>query len=240
MTPEPVSALARAAAEVVEPVFRRLDSVAEAVAASHSERTPMPWSEADLAGVRERVVQLVTEDRFTVGLGFIAAPGVVEGRERYLLWWEQRGDRVVRLRLNFDPSSIDVYDYLEMEWFQLARGGRERVAFGPYVDYSGSGLYIVTATVPVRVDGTFVGVAGADLLASELERRLVAVLQRSPREAVLVGPERRVVAANTPRWVVGTRLPEPPVVGAEFSEVEEVPSGTGWLLAVASQEVVDN
>jgi hypothetical protein len=239
MTPEPVtaSALARAAAEVVEPVYQRLADLAATVAASRSRP---PWSESDLAAVRERVVQLVTEDEITVGLGFIAAPGVVEDRERYLLWWEQRGGRVARLRLNFDPSSIDVYDYLEMEWFQLARSGQDRVAFGPYVDYSGSGLYIVTTTVPVRVDGTFVGVVGADLLASELERRLVAVLQRSPREAVLVGPERRVVAANTPRWVVGTRLPEPPAVGAEFSEVEGVPSGTGWLLAVAPPEVADN
>jgi len=236
MTPEPLTAaaLAREAAEVVEPAYQRLADIAATVAASRSRR---PWSESDLAAVRELIVQLVMEDEITVGLGFIAAPGVVEDRERYLMWWERQGDRISRLRLNFDPSSIDVYDYLQMEWFQLARSGQDRVAFGPYVDYSGSGLYIVTATVPVRVDGTFVGVAGADLLASELERRLVAVLRRSPREAVLVGPERRVVAANTPRWVVGTRVPEPPAVGAEFSEVEEVPNGTGWLLAVAPQEV---
>ena len=237
MTPEPVtvSALARAAAEVVEPAYQRLADIAATVAASRSRP---PWSESDLGAVRELIVQLVMVDEITVGLGFIAAPGVVEDRERYLMWWERRADRIARLRLNFDPSSIDVYDYLQMEWFQLARSGQDRVAFGPYVDYSGSGLYIVTATVPVRVDGIFVGVAGADLLASELERRLVAVLRRSRREAVLVGPERRVVAANTPRWVVGTRLAEPPAVGAEFSEVEEVPSGTGWLLAVAPQEVV--
>jgi hypothetical protein len=240
MTPEPVTALAHAAAEVVAPVFRRLDSVAATVAACHSERTPMPWSESDLGAVRELVVRLVMEDEITVGLGFVAAPGVVEARDRYMMWWQRRGDRVARLRLNFDPSSIDVYDYLEMEWFQLARSGRERVAFGPYIDYSGSELYTVTATVPVRVDGTFVGVAGADLVASELERRLVAVLRRSRREVVLVGAERRVLAANTPRWVAGTRLPEPPAVGADFSEVIEVPSGTGWLLAVAPQEVADS
>ncbi|MBO9520606.1 MAG: PDC sensor domain-containing protein [Nocardioidaceae bacterium] len=226
-----IEELAGAVAEVVEPAFARLADVAGTVAAGPARR---PWAEADLAPVRERLVALVAEDAMLVGLGFVAAPGIVEDRERYLLWWERKDDRLSRLRLNFDPSSIDVYDYLQMEWYQEARGGRDRVAFGPYVDYSGSGLYIVTATVPVRVDGEFVGVAGADLVASELERRLVTVLQRAGRDAVLVGPERRVVAANTPRWVVGTRLPSMPVPGDEFAAVAEVPSGTGWILAIGS------
>ena len=34
-------------------------------------------------------------------------------------------------------------------------------------------------------------------------------------------------------------FPEAPAAGAEFSAVEEVPSGTGWLLGVAAQEVAD-
>ncbi|CAA9315136.1 MAG: FIG00828551: hypothetical protein [uncultured Nocardioidaceae bacterium] len=158
----------------------------------------------------------------------------MHGHERFMSWWQRSpAGGVARLRLNFDPASVDVYDYLQMEWFQSARGGRRRVVYGPYVDYSGSELYILTMTVPVHLAGGFVGVVGADLAATALERRLVLVLRRSADEAVLVSAERRVLATNSPRWVVGTRLPGLPTAGASFTTVEEVPNGTGWLVAVA-------
>lgn len=231
--PVTVFDVAEEVADVVEPVFGQLGRIAT-TAAERIASGPRPASEAQLAVVRDQVFESLALDELTAGMGFVAAPGVIEGRDRYMLWWQRRQDRVARLRLNFDPNSVDVYDYLHMEWFQLASSGRQRVAFGPYVDYSGSELYAVTVTVPVRVGAEFVGVVGADLVVNELERRLVTVLQKCPHEIVLVGAERRVIAANTARWVVGTRLPSLPVTGAEFDEVVDVPSGTGWLLAAAA------
>jgi hypothetical protein len=222
-----------AAAGVLEPVFERLVRIAETVAANHLDESS-PWSETDLAPVKDLLLQLLTEDQITAGMGFVAAPGAMEGQDRYMMWWQRRGDRVARLRLNFDPTSIDVYDYVQMEWYQLPRSGSDRVAFGPYVDYSGSGLYTVTATVPVRVEGRFVGVVGADLVFTELERRLVSVLRQVPADAIVVSAERRVLAANTARWVVGSKLPAMPRTGEEFASVEEIPVGTGWVLATSA------
>jgi hypothetical protein len=171
-------------------------------------------------------------------MGFIAAPSVVEGRERYLLWFQRHGERVARLRLNFDPASVDVYDYLQMDWYQFALRGQARVAYGPYVDYSGSDMYTITATIPVLADGIFLGVAGADLVVAEVEHRLLAALRQSPQDAVVVSTERRVITANTSRWMVGARLPSMPTAGRSadptaFREVVEMPLGTGWVLAVA-------
>ncbi|WP_197415269.1 hypothetical protein [Mycobacterium sp. M26] len=54
----------------------------------------------------------------------------------------------------------------------------------------------------------------------------------------MVNTERRVIAANTPRWIVGSLLPSMPQAGpaadpAAFRDVAEMPLGTEWLLAIA-------
>jgi hypothetical protein len=71
-----------------------------------------------------------------------------------------------------------------------------------------------------------------------VERSLLAVLRQTGRDAVVVNTERRVLAANTPRWFVGSRLPEMPRTASgkdagEFGEVAEMPLGTGWVVAIA-------
>ncbi|MFV2176240.1 cache domain-containing protein [Actinomadura sp. LOL_016] len=232
--------LARAASDMLEPVFARLSRIAEAVAES---RPPGGdgWSEAHLDGVQSLLRELLAEDRLAVGFGFAAAPGQIDGEDRYMAWWQRQGELAVRLRLNFDPTSIDVYDYLQMEWFKPAQQSRRRVAYGPYVDYSGSELYVVTAAVPITVDGRFLGVSGVDLAVGELERRLIGVLRGAPTDAVIVNAERRVIAANTPRWVIGALLPHMPTSsgtagGGAFVDVVELPLSTGWVLALAEPE----
>lgn len=231
--------LAQAVSEVLEPTFSRLARVAAAVAKSRPDDGAV-WTERHLGTVMDHIDVAIAEDAVAVGMGFVAAPDTVEGRDRFMAWRQRLGEKVVRLQLNFDPTSVDVYDYLEMEWFQLAEQGRERVAFGPYVDYSGAGLYVVTLTIPVIIDGAFVGVVGADLVAHELEKRLVGALQTCPLDAVVISAERRVIATNTPRWVAGARLRSLPEVGvpsesSEFVDVADLPAGTGWTLALAEK-----
>lgn len=243
--PDPdAGTLARAASDALEPVFARLARVAEAVAES---RPPggAGWSEAHLGEVQDLLVEVLAEDRIAVGFGFVAAPGQIDGEDRYMAWWQRQGERAVRLRLNFDPDSVDVYDYLQMEWFRPAQRLQRRVAYGPYVDYSGSELYVVTAAIPITVDGDFVGVSGVDLSVGELERRLIGVLRGAPTDAVIVNTERRVIAANTPRWVIGARLPQMPAPSgpaglSSFVDVVELPLSTGWVLALAEPEAHAN
>lgn len=231
--------VAAALCAILLPVYERIERVAATVAATPAP--PGEWTESDLAPVQERIVASIVEDDALVGMGFVPAPLVIAGQERAMMWWQRNDGRTTRLRLNFDRSSIDVYDYVEMEWFQQPAAGRARVAMGPYVDYSGSELYIVTTAVPVLVDGRFVGVTGADLLFGELERRLVDALRKEPFEAVIVNAERRVIAANSPRWVLGTRLAAAPEVGrAEggvvYAAVEPLLPGMGWVLGLVVAE----
>ncbi|MGK2854410.1 MAG: hypothetical protein ACSLE3_10000, partial [Microbacteriaceae bacterium] len=89
-------------------------------------------------------------------------------------------------------------------------------------------------TIPVIADGTFLGVAGADLVVGDVERRLIEVLRHSDEDAVVVNTERRVIAANTPRWLVGSRLDAVPMIGETYADVAELPLGTGWSVAIAN------
>ena len=212
--------LAAEASRAVEPVYTLLERVAYEVLRSRPPRAAL--TETHFSGLQRLLADLLATEHGVWGMGFVAAPAVVEGRERYMAWWQRHTDRVARLRLNFDPTSIDVYDYLQMDWYQLAQRGQQRVAYGPYVDYSGSDMYTITATIPVIAEGTFLGVAGADLVVGDIELRLIEVLRQAPTEAVVV---------NTARWLVGSRLAAMPATGETFAEVAELPLGTGWLLA---------
>ncbi|WP_099022954.1 PDC sensor domain-containing protein [Mycolicibacterium palauense] len=241
--------LAERASGTLEPVYRQLEQVSAEVLGSWSQRAGL--TEARLSGLHRLLVELLQSGDAAWGIGFVAAPFVVDGKERYLAWWQRRAERVARLRLNFDPTSIDVYDYLQMDWYRLAQRGQARVAYGPYVDYSGSDMYTITATVPVVADGEFLGVAGADLVVGEVERGLLEVLSQTSDDAVIVSSERRVIAANTPRWLVGSKLAAMPAVadpgavdavsgdalpGEAFRAVADLPLGTGWTLALAAPD----
>jgi hypothetical protein len=179
----------------------------------------------------------------------VAARGVVGGKDRHLEWWQRtaHGDGgtagFARIRLNLDPESVDLYDYLDMDWFTVPRREKRRYVYGPYVDFSGADSYVLAMTVPVFDPGgardapaaEFLGVAGADLRMSHLEPELLAVLRSIPAPAVLVTAERRVIAANTPRWISGTRLDRLPAPGDQlFAAVTPIGADSGWLLAAAA------
>ena len=203
------------------------------------------------------------------GAGVVAAPGVIAGKERHLEWWQRTlaadGGQggFARIRLNLDPESVDLYDYLDMDWFTVPRKLGRRYVYGPYVDFSGADRYVLTLTIPVFADGVpggeasearvpdagagvtgagspstgeheFLGIAGTDIRMSHLEPELLAMLRPVPVPAVLVTGERRVVVANTPRWIPGTRLGQLPAPGdGTFAVVTEIGADSGWLLAAA-------
>jgi hypothetical protein len=55
--------------------------------------------------------------------------------------------------------------------------------------------------------GRFAGVAGADILAEEVERLVLPALARLPQAAALVSGDGRVIAANTSSLLPGSILP---------------------------------
>jgi hypothetical protein len=228
---------------VLDDIFGPLTVIATAFATrrSASRAAGGDLTPDRLSGLREIIWQQLGRLPAADGAGIVAAPGVVAGRDRHLEWWQRTGsaegspEGYARIRLNLDPESIDLYDYLEMDWFTVPRGEGRPYVYGPYIDFSGADRYVLTMTLPVLDDGEFLGVAGADLRMSHLEPELLAILRSVPAAAVLVTAERRVVAANSARWIAGTRVPRPPVPGdGEFAAVTEIGTDSGWRLAVAA------
>lgn len=193
------------------------------------------YGTADLAGTKPLIIERLDALPEADGLGLLVAPGLLPDRERHIEWWQRGATGYVPLRLNLDPTSVDVYDYFAAEWYVAARDGGRRMVFGPYVDYSGADRYICTCTVPVYDGDRFLGVAGIDLRMDGLESRLLGALRGADRDAVLVGRERRVVAANCSRWLVGSRLPRAPRAGdGTFAAVGEVGMESEWTLALTA------
>jgi hypothetical protein len=193
-----------------------------------------PLIESRLQPIRGHAVEWLGTGSTACGYGFVAAPGVVDGRDRYLCWF-QRSDRDVRrLQLNFDIDDVNVYDYLDMDWYTRTEETRHPVIHGPWVDYTGSDQYVLTMAVPVVNGSDFLGICGSDVVMTRLEVELIPILRRLAGEAFLVNSNRQVVVSNSPRWIPGDRLRTHPLEHREdFATVAPVVLGSGWALATA-------
>lgn len=196
---------------LIERVLASVTEVAEAMtsvaAAARTGRRPL--RRADLAALRPLVAQVLARHRgFAAGAGVVLAPDVLADAPRCIdWWWADQG--IGQLEVDLDPASAEFYDYTSTEWYrEPARTGQPCIA-GPYVDYICTHKYTFTVSVPVVDDGRFVGVAGADILADEVERMLLpalSMLGRANGRAVLVSGDGRVIASGTASILPGTVL----------------------------------
>jgi hypothetical protein len=145
-----------------------------------------------VAGVLERHAGLVA------GVGVVLAPGALADAPRCIeWWWADQGSGLEQLQVDLDPESAEFYDYTTTEWYQSPeRTGRPSVV-GPYVDYICTRQYTFTLSVPIAIAGRFVGVAGADILAGQVEQMVRPGLSLLGRVAVLTSGNGRVIASNT-------------------------------------------
>jgi hypothetical protein len=185
---------------------------------------------ATLAGVRAPIASLLRRhEGFAAGAGIVAAPGVLADAERWLeWWWADRGSGIERLEVDLDADSAEFYDYTTTEWYrEPERTGRPAVA-GPYVDYICTHAYTFTLSVPLVLRGRFLGVAGADVLAEEVERAVLPALARRPRTAVLVSGNGRVIASNDASFAPGVVLARQ--AGADALVPARAAAGLPWTL----------
>ncbi len=163
---------------------------------------------SDLLALRPRAIEVLRRhEGLAAGAGVVLAPDVLADAERAIeWWWEDRGSGHERLEVDLDPESAEFYDYTCEEWYrEPQRTGRACVA-GPYVDYICTHEYTFTITVPILAHGRFAGVAGADILAAQVERAVVPGLRRLHGTAVLASAGGRVIASNSSRLTPGMVL----------------------------------
>jgi hypothetical protein len=208
----PVQALVDRVSELCESTFAAVDGlrgVAEQLFLPWTEGAPMRCADVEpIAGVVRPVLE--TPGTPLVGAGLVVQPGVLDDAQHWMEWWYRaRGDEGLRrLYPVLDSDAESFYDYTVLPWFVIPRDTGARHVTGPYVDWLCTEEYTLTFTVPLF--GThpergrqYLGVVGADIVNSWVERRLLPLLHRAGQPAALVNAEGRVVVANHPSLVTG-------------------------------------
>jgi hypothetical protein len=227
MTAEQAAAVVSVA---VERVFATVSRVRGLVLATHRAAIERGdgLHEVDIDGLRPPLRELLAGDPAVVGLGMIFVPGLLPERGLGLEWWQSEPDLPAPTRLEVDlrADSLDFYDYPAAEWFVLPQQTGERHVAGPYVDVHGTDRYLLTFTEPVVADGTFLGVAGADVPVARFETLVLQGLAELPVDIVVIAEEGRVVLSTWSRRLTGELLP-----AAAAPDRLSLP-GLPWQLAV--------
>lgn len=221
-----------AVAEMVDSVFRQVNSVRDQLAACFRAFGDDGVTRRDVASLQPRLRRLLIEGQGLLrGAGVVLAPAQLMDAARWIDWWviDDAGS-IQATVFDFDERSLDYYDYTDAEWYLAPRAGVERSVVGPYVDFNGLNDYIVTATIPVIVDGAFVGIAGADLSVDKIERRLVSARRTLSHnhlrgELVIVNASDRIVASTSARHIAGS------LCSAKGAARAEIP-GVSWSIVV--------
>jgi hypothetical protein len=199
----------------IERVLTSAAGVATATASfcAAAQQAGRPLRHADLAALRPVVADVLREhDSLVAGAGVVLAPDTLADAPRCIdWWWAGVNSGPEQLQVDLDPESAEFYDYTTTEWYRSPeRTGMPTVA-GPYVDYICTHQYTFTLAVPIVHDRRFVGVAGADILASRVEQLVLPALSRIDRAMVLIGGNGRVIASNTASILPGAVVSRQPL-----------------------------
>lgn len=192
-----------------EALFDSLGVIAAAVVEAFAQRRPI--SATDLGDLVHPHAAATLARHPVVGAGFVARPGWLADRDLYLAWWQ--GEDRTLLAERGVPLGHHVFDYTRHEWFQTPLTTGARHVTGPYVDYVCTDEYVLTATVPVLVDGEMAGVAGADTPLETFEGLMRGPLAAS-RDVVLVNDHDRCVVAADPLLRSGQHVDAATYAGA--------------------------
>jgi len=193
--PTATDSLARCAIAVAAyfgALFGSLEGIADKVGEAFVAHGPM--SAATLSDLVRPLAAQTLAEHPVVGGGFVASPGWLTDREHFLAWWQ--GENRTLLAERGVPLGHHVFDYTVHEWFQTPLRTGLRHVTGPYVDYVCTDEYVLTATLPVLVNGQMAGVAGADTRLETFEQLMREPLRGGGDVVLVNGHDRCVVAAD--------------------------------------------
>jgi hypothetical protein len=171
----------------------------------------------DFAATRPLVAGLLREHAsLAAGAGVVLAPHTVADAPRCIeWWWTDQSARIVPLEVDLDPESAEFYDYTTTDWYREPERTDAPTLAGPYVDFICTHEYTFTLAVPIRHAGRFIGVAAADILATQVERLVLPGLcalglAGTGQAAVLTSGQGRVIASTNASLPPGSALPRWP------------------------------
>ena len=168
----------------------------------------------DFAATRPLVAGLLREHAgLAAGAGVVLAPHTVADAPRCIeWWWADQSARIVPLEVDLDPESAEFYDYTTTDWYREPERTGVPTLAGPYVDFICTHEYTFTLAAPVRQAGRFIGVAAADILATQVERLVLPGLSglglaELGYTAALASAHGRVIASTSASLPPGVALP---------------------------------
>lgn len=187
-------------------LFSDLGQIAEAVTAAADAAPGTPRRSEYLFLKRELANFIKLHSDLINGAGIAYAPGSLPEAPHWLEWWRDQPNGEPRfVTHDFNPDSLNYYDYTTREWFTLPVSAGHPVTVGPYVDLGGINVNIVTLCVPAPTPQG-IHVLGCDLTLATLERVFLRALQLRDPAVVLMGPNGRVISSNNARIASGTLL----------------------------------
>jgi hypothetical protein len=150
-----------------------------------------------------------------IGAGFVAAPRFLSDTDWHLAWWLGHSNTfgvgstpagIRRLEAEEDERSESFRDYTNLEWWRVPAATGTRHITGPYVDYLCTDDYTLTLTVPTTHDGDMVGIVGADIYVTDIERMLLPRVRAIGEPASIVNSAGRVVVSTDPHRATGSLL----------------------------------
>jgi hypothetical protein len=208
---------AAALSSSISRVFVDLEKIAETVTAAAAaapgtpRRSEFLFLKQDLANFIKQHSDLI------IGAGIAYAPGSLQETTHWLEWWRtQRTGEPRFVTHDLNPESLNYYDYTSREWFTIPTASGSPVAVGPYVDFGGINVSIITLCVPApTAQGT--QILGCDLTLANLEGVFLRALQLREPVVVLLGPNGRVIASNSARIATGTLFLEEDMARADIT-----------------------
>jgi hypothetical protein len=172
-----------------------------------SRGTKAVVTERDLRAVQPAAAAFLRSHEIPMAAGIVVGPGVIENKDGSIDFWRRSDSGTTqRIVFNLSPDDPGFYDFVTYEWFaEVVATGKPAIQ-GPYLDYAGMDKYILTAMVPLSLDGVLIGTAGCDVEVRELERVIMPILRTIPGDAALVSKFDRIILGNSGRFLVGNRV----------------------------------
>lgn len=204
---------------------RMADAVRSAVAPTGATGGVGPFDDAQLATMKSHAVDLLSRRTLADGAGVIFDPDGIAIPEQLIQWQvRSQGGGFEPYGFVYDADSTEYYDFMRLPWFETPRRTGAPTLTGPYLDFLGVDDYVLTATVPIVSDGVFMGVAGADIQVSALERIMLSRCRGLRVPVALVAAQDRIVCANSARYLPGDRLPQDAGTGQRMVLPTHVPT----------------
>ncbi|HEY4616203.1 MAG TPA: hypothetical protein VIG75_12140 [Citricoccus sp.] len=218
---EIVRSLSASLAADFDDLYADLDRMATAIrsavvpeGSSALPDTVGPFDDEQLVAMREHAVGLLSRRAMADGAGFIFNADRIAVHEQLIQWQVRSQDGGFEpYGFVYDADSTEYYDFMRLPWFETPRRTGTPTLAGPYLDYLGVDEYVLTATVPMISGELFIGVSGADIQVSDLERIMLGRCRGLHIPVALVTAEDRIVCSTSAHYLPGDRLPETPEAG---------------------------